>query len=113
MGLLDQREALHWIQKYISQFGGDPNNVTVFGQSAGALSICWHLLAPDSRGLFQHAILQSGAMCSPTDVLTKDRAKWHFNRTVKAVLGMHTIFIVVCGISLFKVLNKFAKEGVH
>lgn len=63
MGILDQLEALRWIKKHIKSFGGDPDNVTVFGESAGAICISLHLLSPLSNGLFHRAILQSGSSC--------------------------------------------------
>jgi para-nitrobenzyl esterase len=59
--LLDQVMALQWVHDNIATFGGDPGNVTVFGESAGAMSIGALLAMPQSRGLFQKAILQSGA----------------------------------------------------
>ena len=59
-GLLDQIEALKWIQQNIENFGGDPDNVTIFGESAGAGSVCALLAAEGTEGLFQHAIVQSG-----------------------------------------------------
>lgn len=60
-GLLDQVAALGWVQDNIAVFGGDPSNVTVFGESAGAQSITELMASPLSEGLFQKAILQSGA----------------------------------------------------
>jgi carboxylesterase type B len=59
-GLLDQIAALEWVQANIARFGGDPGNVTIFGESAGALSIGTLLAMPRAEGLFRRAILQSG-----------------------------------------------------
>jgi len=59
--LLDQIAALRWVRNNISKFGGDPDNVTVFGESAGAESIGALLAMPQSKGMFRKAILQSGA----------------------------------------------------
>ena len=60
-GLMDQQAALRWVQKNIQRFGGDPHKVAIAGQSAGGLSILAHLISRGSRGLFQRAIVQSGA----------------------------------------------------
>ena len=59
-GLLDQRAALAWVHDHISAFGGDPDNVTIAGQSAGGHSVGLHLVSPGSAGLFHRAIMQSG-----------------------------------------------------
>jgi para-nitrobenzyl esterase len=59
LGLLDQLEALRWVRSNISAFGGDPTNVTVFGQSAGADAVAHLMVAEGAQGLFQRAIIQS------------------------------------------------------
>lgn len=63
-GVNDQIVALQWIQNYITDFGGDPDQVTIFGESAGGHSVCFLTLMPRASGLFQQAIMQSGN-CSP------------------------------------------------
>nr|CAD7586932.1 unnamed protein product [Timema genevievae] len=65
-GLKDQVAALRWVKANIAQFGGDPDGVTIFGESAGGAAVHYHLLSPLSEGLFQRAISQSGSATNPT-----------------------------------------------
>lgn len=59
-GLKDQSLALKWVKENIQFFGGDPNNITLFGESAGAISVHFHMLSKMSKNLFHRAIVQSG-----------------------------------------------------
>jgi len=59
-GFLDQQAALRWVRANAAHFGGDPSNVTIFGESAGGVSVGLHLVAAGSEGLFERAISQSG-----------------------------------------------------
>jgi len=65
-GFQDQQAALRWIRRNIAAFGGDPRRVTLGGESAGGWSVCGHLVAPGSRGLFAQAMMQSGSCTTVT-----------------------------------------------
>lgn len=64
-GLKDQKIALKWVKENIAEFGGNPDNVTIFGNSAGGASVQFHMLSPESEGLFNAAIMQSGCVLNP------------------------------------------------
>lgn len=67
-GLLDQIEALRWVKRNVAAFGGDPSNVTIAGESAGALSVMYLMTSPPARGLFHKAIAQSAYMISTPEL---------------------------------------------
>ena len=75
-GLFDQLTALSWVKDNIAAFGGDPQNITIMGQSAGAMSVQQHCLSPLSRGMFQKAVMSSGG--GVNKVLTATPVENHF-----------------------------------
>lgn len=80
-GLRDQIMALQWVREHIGSFGGDAGNITIFGESAGAMSIACLLASPLAKGLFQRAIMQSG---SPDHVVVRAEAQRITRRFVEA-----------------------------
>ena len=70
-GILDQLSALRWVRRHINDFGGDPDNVTIFGSSAGALSVDLLTAHPDAAGLFNKAIAKSSYIASPLRIKKK------------------------------------------
>ena len=85
-GLLDQIMVLNWVKANIGKFGGDPDKVTIFGESAGAVSVHLHILSPPAKGLFRAGILQSGtALLSYEKFISKATEKQ--GRKVLEALG--------------------------
>ena len=76
-GLDDQLTALRWVKAHVADFGGDPENITVMGQSAGAISTQYLCLMPENKGLFQHAVMMSGGGMFPKFALPKRAEDTH------------------------------------
>jgi len=86
-GLMDQIEALRWVRRNIGAFGGDPDNVTIAGESAGALSVLYLMAAPKARGLFHRAIAQSAYMITMPELRNGSWADWPDAETAGALLA--------------------------
>jgi para-nitrobenzyl esterase len=77
-GLMDQQFALKWVQANITKFGGDPHNVTIFGQSGGATAVMANLVSPPAAGLFQKIINESGTHAVATPLADAEKMGQHF-----------------------------------
>ncbi|KAG9474816.1 hypothetical protein GDO78_003337 [Eleutherodactylus coqui] len=95
-GLKDQVAALKWTQENIAAFGGDPSSVTIFGESAGAISVSALVLSPLSKGLFHRAIAQSGAITMPDFVASKSEDLIHHQDVVAKISGCDLASIADC-----------------
>jgi para-nitrobenzyl esterase len=79
-GIMDQQQALRWIRKNIAAFGGDPDNITISGQSSGAANSIVHMISPISKGLFDKAILQSGPPVVPDSIFATETGESALSR---------------------------------
>jgi len=75
LGILDQQAALRWVRADIAAYGGDPNRVTIYGESAGGMSVCTQLVSPAAAGLFEQAITESGPCTLPAQPLASAEAQ--------------------------------------
>jgi para-nitrobenzyl esterase len=85
-GLLDQQFGMRWVKQNIARFGGDPNNITIFGESGGSHAVGGNVLSPLAAGLFQHAIMESG-----------DVDFWHTPYQTALTSGTNFAVAVGCG----------------
>lgn len=97
-GVLDQAAALQWVRNNISNFGGDPDNITIFGESAGAMSVSTLLTMPSTKGLFHKAIAQSGA--------------GHNTFSPETASVITEMFFATAGISTIEELNALDTEKI-
>lgn len=74
MGMWDQALAIRWLKENARAFGGDPDAITLFGESAGSSAVNLHLLSPQTRGLARRGVLQSGTLNAPWSHMTGERA---------------------------------------
>ena len=75
VGMLDQVMALQWVKDNIEAFGGNPDEITIMGESAGANSVALHMISPKSKGLFNKAILQSTGLQARWAYFDNDKSK--------------------------------------
>ena len=111
-GLFDQMTAISWVKDNIAAFGGNPENITIMGQSAGAMSVQQHVLSPLTKGLFQKAVLSSGGGVSKMMTPASPEKFYDFWRAVMTNCGCKTLaeFREVAPEKLFAAWQKTKKE---
>ena len=107
LGLFDQIAALEWVQENIRVLGGEPGNVTVFGESAGAMSVATLLTMPRANGLFHRAIVQSGNTPNVTSAATAER----IGRRLAEMLGVEATRDAIAATSPERILQAQAKSA--
>jgi carboxylesterase 2/para-nitrobenzyl esterase len=105
LGLLDQIAALEWVQENITAFGGDPRNMTIFGESAGGMSVATLLTMPRAKGLFIRAIVQSGNTPNVNSIATAER----IGRRLAKLLGVDANRDAIAATSPERVLQAQAR----
>jgi carboxylesterase type B len=105
LGLLDQIAALEWVRENIAAFGGDPGNVTIFGESAGAMSVATVLAIPGAKGLFHRAIVESGNTPMVNSAGTAER----MGRRLAELLGVEATREAIAATSPEEVLQAQTK----
>ncbi len=111
-GLYDQLTAIQWLRDNIASFGGDPENITIMGQSAGAMSVQQHCLSPLSKGLFQKAVMSSGGGVSKMLAAAPAEKHYEFWNKMMENAGCHTLeqFRAISPEKLFEVWTQTKKE---
>ena len=111
-GLYDQLTAIKWVRDNIAAFGGDPENVTIMGQSAGAMSVQQHCLSPLSDGLFRRAVMSSGGGVSKVLSSAPAEKSYAFWQAAMKNAGCETLeqFRAISPEQLFEVWNRTRKE---
>ena len=111
-GLYDQLTAIKWVRDNIAAFGGDPKNMTIMGQSAGAMSVQQHCLSPMSKGLFQRAVMSSGGGVSKMLAAAPAEKHYEFWNKMMQNAGCETLeqFRAISPEKLFDVWTQTKKE---
>ncbi len=111
-GLFDQLTAIQWVKNNIAAFGGNPDNITIMGQSAGAMSVQQHSLSPLTKGLFQHAVMSSGGGVSKILSSAPAEKNYAFWQKTMEYADCETLeqFRAISPEKLFEAWNRTKKE---